>query len=85
MFKKGFISVTDAQQSGLAGILGTSCYPKSTRGGDSRQRSTGFLLGPGEMRILCPFGSWALCAASKGRHGTDSHRNPPEPEGGNGS
>jgi len=41
----------------LAGELGTLCYPKSTRGGDSLERATWFLPGPGKSLTSCSFGS----------------------------
>jgi len=41
----------------LAGKPDTSCYPKPTCGGDSRERATRLLAGPVESMTFCPFGS----------------------------
>ncbi len=83
--KKNFISSLNAHWPGLAGMLGTSCNLRSIRRGDSRLRSTELLRGPGEVRILCPSGSWYSSVTGKGWWRVSLFGNPPEPEGGNGS
>jgi len=49
--------ITNCNEPDLAGKPDTSCYPKPTCGGDSRERATRLLAGPVESMTFCPFGS----------------------------